>query len=92
MFHAPINPPKCVGIFQFEGRFIVKSIWSHVLCIRCNTLASNCNRRSQCYLGGGGGESDKTILIVGKTTYPFTMQGESMCTHERKGGHSLLHL
>ena len=37
-------------------------------------------------------KSDKTILLFGKTTYTFTMQGESMCIHGRKGEYSLLHL
>ena len=40
----------------------------------------------------GENKSDKTILIFDNTTYPFTMQGESMCIHERKGGYYLLHL
>ena len=30
---SPSNPPTSVGIFQFKGIFILKSIWSYVLYI-----------------------------------------------------------
>ena len=58
----PSNPPTSVGIFQFKGVFIVKSIWSYVSYIGY-LHASNCKGRRQCYFSFflEKNKSDKTI-------------------------------